>query len=228
MRCLQAYWCSNATWIREIEESGIYFSVTRLTISTCMYVSFTILRCSSLVRKVCLVVDFTEHEKTMAKAVAVLSSSEGVKGTIYFKQEGDGSIRFSSKDHVVYYSAYYVSNRFFRVLGPTTVTGNISGLSPGLHGFHVHALGDTTNGCMSTGSFSRIRHFAELSELWYSYSWLLCMLPNDRNFHIYTCSWHFQSVGPHFNPTGKDHGAPDDEIRHVGDLGNLTAGDDGI
>lgn len=35
--------------------------------------------------------------------------------------------------------------------GPTTVTGNVSGLKPGLHGFHVHALGDTTNGCMSTG-----------------------------------------------------------------------------
>lgn len=36
---------------------------------------------------------------------------------------------------------------------PTTVNGNISGLKPGLHGFHVHALGDTTNGCMSTGNF---------------------------------------------------------------------------
>ncbi|PRQ37390.1 putative superoxide dismutase [Rosa chinensis] len=31
------------------------------------------------------------------------------------------------------------------------LTGNISGLRPGLHGFHVHALGDTTNSCMSTG-----------------------------------------------------------------------------
>ncbi|KAH6779516.1 copper/zinc superoxide dismutase 1 [Perilla frutescens var. hirtella] len=61
----------------------------------------------------------------MAKAVAVLSSSEGVKGTVYFTQEGDG---------------------------PTTITGNVSGLKPELHGFHVHALGDTTNGCMSTGS----------------------------------------------------------------------------
>ncbi|XP_024197267.2 uncharacterized protein LOC112200469 isoform X1 [Rosa chinensis] len=30
------------------------------------------------------------------------------------------------------------------------LTGNISGLRPGLHGFHVHALGDTTNSCMST------------------------------------------------------------------------------
>lgn len=35
--------------------------------------------------------------------------------------------------------------------GPTTVEGEIKGLNPGKHGFHVHALGDTTNGCMSTG-----------------------------------------------------------------------------
>ncbi|KAK6146144.1 hypothetical protein DH2020_020013 [Rehmannia glutinosa] len=92
----------------------------------------------------------------MVKAVAVLSSSEGVSGTINFTQEGDG---------------------------PTTVIGNLSGLKPGLHGFHVHALGDTTNGCMSTG--------------------------------------------PHFNPAGKEHGAPDDEHRHAGDLGNITVGEDG-
>ncbi|CAI0432292.1 unnamed protein product [Linum tenue] len=92
----------------------------------------------------------------MVKAVVVLGNSDGVKGTVYFTQEGDG---------------------------PTTVTGDISGLKPGLHGFHVHAMGDTTNGCMSTG--------------------------------------------PHFNPHGKEHGAPEDEDRHAGDLGNVTVGDDG-
>jgi Cu/Zn superoxide dismutase len=33
---------------------------------------------------------------------------------------------------------------------------------------------------------------------------------------------------PHFNPTGKEHGAPKDESRHAGDLGNVTVGDDGM
>ncbi|XP_058002777.1 superoxide dismutase [Cu-Zn] isoform X1 [Hevea brasiliensis] len=98
----------------------------------------------------------------MLKAVAVITSSEGISGKIFFTQEGDG---------------------------PTTVTGSVSGLKPGLHGFHVHTFGDTTNGCLSTG----------------------------------IVNWQ----GLHFNPASKDHGGPEDENRHAGDLGNVNVGDDG-
>ena len=68
--------------------------------------------------------------------------------------------------------------------GKTRVLAEITGLSPGEHGFHVHQYGNLIKGCIT--------------------------------------------AGPHFNPHGKDHGGPDSEERHIGDMGNVVAGEDGV
>mmetsp|Transcript_1231 Transcript_1231/g.2245 ORF Transcript_1231/g.2245 Transcript_1231/m.2245 type:complete len:161 (-) Transcript_1231:181-663(-) len=67
--------------------------------------------------------------------------------------------------------------------GKTKITAEITGLTAGTHGFHIHQFGNLIEGC--------------------------------------------KTAGPHYNPEGKTHGAPDREERHVGDLGNVVAGDDG-
>nr|1F1D_A Chain A, COPPER-ZINC SUPEROXIDE DISMUTASE [Saccharomyces cerevisiae] len=36
------------------------------------------------------------------------------------------------------------------------------------------------------------------------------------------------SAGPHFNPFKKTHGAPTDEVRHVGDMGNVKTDENGV
>ena len=64
---------------------------------------------------------------------------------------------------------------------PTLIKGTITGLEPGLHGFHIHEFGDMSDGC--------------------------------------------KSMGGHYNPDGVDHG--DINEGHVGDLGNVTADEDG-
>lgn len=92
-------------------------------------------------------------------AVAVLKGDAGVSGTIYFKQNASG--------------------------GPVEVTGEVKGLTPGEHGFHIHEFGDATNGCVS--------------------------------------------AGPHFNvDPANHHGGPSSQVRHNGDLGNISANEQGV
>ena len=94
-----------------------------------------------------------------ASAIAVLHGTNGNEGV-------QGVVRFTQEDGYVHIEA------------------EVSGLTPGKHGMHVHQFGDSNCG--------------------------------DG-----------KCTGGHFNPTGVDHGGPDAEVRHVGDLGNLVAGEDG-
>jgi Cu-Zn family superoxide dismutase len=64
--------------------------------------------------------------------------------------------------------------------GGVKVVAEVTGLTPGDHGFHIHEFGD-------------------------------CGDAEAKN------------AGGHFNPGGHDHGGPDAEARHKGDLGNMTA-----
>jgi superoxide dismutase, Cu-Zn family len=64
------------------------------------------------------------------------------------------------------------------------VIAQISGLTPGDHGFHVHEFGN----CACDDA--------------------VC-------------------AGEHFNPTNQPHAGPDDVHRHIGDLGNIKADDQG-
>jgi superoxide dismutase, Cu-Zn family len=92
-------------------------------------------------------------------AVAVVNPSSGseVRGLLVFTASADG----------------------------VSVSGGLSNLAPGSHGFHIHEFGDCSQADAS-------------------------------------------SAGGHFNPAGHPHAGPKETQRHVGDLGNIVAGADGM
>merc|ERR1712071_420160 len=67
---------------------------------------------------------FIIHISNMSvKAVCVLLG-ENVKGVLHFEQQGTESVQ---------------------------IKGEVTGLTAGHHGFHIHEFGDYSNGCMSAG-----------------------------------------------------------------------------
>lgn len=64
------------------------------------------------------------------------------------------------------------------------------------------------------------------------YAHLEGLAPGKHGFHIHEfgdcTAADLTSAGGHFNPTQMSHGAPTDEMRHSGDLGNLVADDKGM
>ncbi len=57
--------------------------------------------------------------------------------------------------------------------------------------------------------------------------------PNSKHgFHIHefgdVSGADGKATGGHFNPGGHDHSGPDSDVRHVGDLGNIEANEDGV
>ncbi|VDM76175.1 unnamed protein product [Strongylus vulgaris] len=89
---------------------------------------------------------------------------------------------------------------FTQIGNQVTLTGRVRGLTQGLHGFHL------------TG---QVRGLTQ----------------GLHGFHVHRrgdLTNNCLGSGPHFNPNMQNHGGPASAMRHVGDLGNIIAGPNGV
>lgn len=98
------------------------------------------------------------------------------------------------------------------------LTGEIKGLTPGEHGFHVHAFGDNTNGeCLTivsqdseiTGHCKLMSPHCQVLACLYQFVNMCHNKDVFVNFPFPGCI----SAGPHFNPHNKNHAGPNDAER---------------
>ncbi|CAE6478002.1 unnamed protein product [Rhizoctonia solani] len=88
------------------------------------------------------------------------------------------------------------------------------------------------DGFASSGSVGWLE-FEDIGNQIHLYGQINGLSAGKHGIHIHTLgdiSGGCASVGAHFNkdPTNKSHGGPQSADRHVGDLGNIEAGSDGV
>jgi Cu-Zn family superoxide dismutase len=89
---------------------------------------------------------------------------------------------------------------------------------------HIHGLGK--NKISGVVTFTQKNHRVEVVGR------IAGLTPGKHGFHVHefgdVSSADGLSAGGHFDPEHKMHGGPESQIRHVGDLGNIEANDDGV
>ncbi|XP_063593948.1 uncharacterized protein LOC134770958 [Penaeus indicus] len=100
--------------------------------------------------------DTGPYQLTIQQPVSPAFSSQTLRAKVIFTGEVEGNFTLTQSNPP---------------LGPTLIEGTITGLSPGLHGFHIHEFGDLSDGCTTIGG-----HYNPHKRLHGS--------PDDRERHV--------------------------------------------